>query len=77
MNHVTHPMGPTDIINFSPDISKFCYINKHMYRIYFDTKFLILLSLLESLKIDLIKKVTILIMSAKVAASGILKITVF
>ena len=48
-----------------------------MYRIHFDTKFLILLSFLESLKIVLIKKVTILMMSTKMATSGVLKITVF
>ena len=77
MNHVTHPMIPADISNFSPDISKFCYINKYMYRIHFDTKFLILLSFLESLKIVLIKKVTILMMSTKMATSDVLKITVF
>ena len=77
MNHVTHPMIPADTSNFSPDISKFCYINKYMYRIHFDTKFLILLSFLESLKIFLIKKVTILMMSTKMATSGVLKITVF
>ena len=77
MNHVTHPMIPADTSNFSPDISKFCYISKYMYRIHFDTKFLILLSFLESLKIVLIKKVTILMMSTKLATSGVLKITVF
>ena len=56
MNHVTRPMSPADISNFSPEIIKFCYIKKYMYRLHFDTKFLILLTFLESLKIFLIKK---------------------
>ena len=56
MNHVTHPKGPADISNFSMEISKFCYIKKYMYRLHFDTKFLILLTFVESLKIVLIKK---------------------
>ena len=48
-----------------------------MYRLHFDTKFLILLTFLESLRIGLIKKVIILMMSAKIATPGLLKITVF
>ena len=48
-----------------------------MYRLHFDTTFLILLTFLESSKIALIKKVTILMMSTKVATSGLLKIKVF
>ena len=56
MNHVTHPLRSADISNFSSEISKFCYIKKYMYRLHFDTKFLILLTFLESLKIFLIKK---------------------
>ena len=39
--------------------------------------FLIILAFLESLRIALIKKVTSLIMSAKMATPGLLKITVF
>ena len=76
MNHVTHPLSSADISNFSPEISKFCYINKYMYRLNFDKKFPILLTFLESLKI-VIKKVTILMMSAKMATPGFLKIKVF
>ena len=34
MNHVTHPMSPANISNFSPEISKFCYIKKYMYRLH-------------------------------------------
>ena len=48
-----------------------------MYRLHFDTKFLILLSFLESSKIVLIKKVTILMMLAKMATLAVLKIKVF
>ena len=53
MNHVTHPLGSADISNFSPEISKFCYI-----------------------KIVLIKMATIM-MSARMATQGLLKIKVF
>ena len=77
MNHVRHPVSPADISNFSPEISKFCYIKKYMYRLHFDTKFLVLLTFLESVKMVLIKKITILMMSAKMATPGLLKITVF
>ena len=42
-----------------------------MYRFNFDTKFPILLTFLESLKIVLIKKVRILMMSAKMATPGV------
>ena len=48
-----------------------------MYRLHFDSKFLIILAFLESLKIVLIKKVRGLMMSAKMATPGLLKITVF
>ena len=48
-----------------------------MYRLHFDTKFPILLTFLESLKIVLIKKVRILMMSAKMATPVVLKIKVF
>ena len=36
MNHVTHPLSSADISIFSPEISKFCYIKKYRYRLYFD-----------------------------------------
>ena len=76
MDHVKHVLSSADISNFSTEISKFCYIKKYMYRLQFDAKFLILLTFLESLKIVLIKKVTILMMSAKMATPDLLKITV-
>ena len=74
MNHVTHSLSSAGISNFSPEISKFCYIKKYMYRLHFDTKFIILLTFLESLKIVLIKNVTILMMSEKMATPGLLRI---
>ena len=77
MNHVTHPMTPAGISNFSPEISKFFYIKKYMYRLHFDTKFLVLSTFIESLKIVLIKKFKILIMTVKMTAQGILKTTIF
>ena len=45
--------------------SKFCCVKKYMYTLHFDKKFLILLTFLESIKIALIKKVTILVMPEK------------
>ena len=77
MNQVTHPVSYTDISIFSPEISKFFYIKKYRYRLYFDTHFLILLTFIESLKIVLINMVRILMMSAKMATLGLRKIKVF
>ena len=48
-----------------------------MQRLHFDPIFLILLTFLESLKIVLIRKVTLLLISAKMAIADLLKITVF
>ena len=45
-----------------------------MYRVDFDTKLLILLTFLESTKIVLIKKVSTLVMPAKMATPGLLKV---
>ena len=77
INHVIHPLNYADISNFSPEISKFCYIKKCMYRLHIDTKFLIILTFLESLKIALMKKVIILMMPAKVTTPDLLKTKVF
>ena len=63
LNHVTYPLISADISNFSLEIIKFCYIKKYMYRLHFNTKFLLLLTFIESLKIVLIKIVTILMMA--------------
>ena len=59
---------------FFTEINKFLYIKKYKYRFYFDTLFLILLTFFESWKMFLIKIVTILIMLAKMATLGLLKI---
>ena len=48
-----------------------------MYRLHFDKKLLILLTFLESIKIVLTKIVEILVMSAKMAAPGLLKMKIF
>ena len=37
VNHVTHSLSSVDISIFSLEISKFCYIKKYRYRLYFDT----------------------------------------
>ena len=46
---------------------------KYIYRLHFDTKVLIPLTFLASLKIVLLKNVTFLMMSAKMATTGPLK----
>ena len=71
------PLPSADISVFSPEISKFCYIKRYRYRLHFSKEFLILLAFLESLKICLINLVITLMMSAKMAAPVLLKITVF
>ena len=65
MNQVTHPLNSADISIFSLEISKFCHIKKYRYRLHFDISFLILVTFFESLKVVLIKMITILMMSAK------------
>ena len=70
-------LSSADISIFSSEISKFCYIKKYRYRLHFDTEFQIGSTFLESLKILLINLVIILMMSAKMATPGLLKITVF
>ena len=77
MNHVTHPLSSAVISNFSPEIIKFCSIKKYIHRLHLDTKFLILLTFLESLKIASIRKVKTLMMSAKMATPDLLKIKLF
>ena len=77
MDHMTHLFGSAEISIFLPEISKFCYIKKYRYRFHLDILFLILLIFLESLRVVLIKMVTILMMSAKMATSGLLKTKIF
>ena len=70
IDHVTHVFSSTEI-------SIFCNIKKYRYRMHFDNQFLILLTFFKYLKIVLINMVKILMMSTKVATSGLLKIYVF
>ena len=77
MNHVKHPLSSADISIYFTEISKFCYIKKYRYRFYLDTYFLTLLTFLELLRIFLINMVKILMMSAKMASPGLLKIIFF
>ena len=74
---MTHPLSSAGISMFYPEISKFCYIKKHGYRLQFDTQFLSLLTFLESLKIFLINMIKILVISAKLTTPDLLKIKVF
>ena len=76
MNHVTHTMSSVDICIFLSEISKFHCVKNYRYRLHFDTKFLIILTFFESLKIVLMNMVAILIMSAKMVTLGLLKIKV-
>ena len=63
--------------HFLPEISKFCSIKKYSYKLHIGTYFLMLLTVLEYLKIISINLVIILMVSAKMATPGLLKITVF
>ena len=36
-NHLTHPLTSANISIFSPELTKFCYIKKYRYRLYFST----------------------------------------
>ena len=76
INNVTHPRSSADIKFFLTEFSKFCYIKKCRYRLHFDTQFLILLTFIEFLKIVLTNITTILMMPAKMATPGLLKIKV-
>ena len=68
-----HPLNSADISIFLLEISKFCYIKEYKYRLYFDTLFLIPSTFFGSLKIILIKMVTVFMMSAKMATLGFLE----
>ena len=74
MNHATHPLSSSDISTFLPEIRKFYDIKKYRYRFHLDVYFLTLLAFLESLRIVLTNMVKILMMSAKFATPGLLKI---
>ena len=77
MNHLTQSLNYADISIFSQEIIKFCFIKKCRYRLHFDTQFLILLTIFESLKNVLTNMITILMMSQKMATLGFLKIKLF
>ena len=63
--------------HFLTEIGKFCYIKEYRYWFQLDTSFIILPTFLQSLRIVLINMVTILMVSAKMAIPGLLKIKVF
>ena len=63
--------------HFLAEIIKFCYIKKYRYGFHLDTYFLTFLTFLYSLRIVLINMVKILMMSAKMATPGLLKIKIF
>ena len=65
-----------DINIFSSEISKISYIKKYRYRLYLDTKAPNLLTFFESLKIAFIKIVVNLMIPAKIATLGLLKIKI-
>ena len=65
-----------DISIFSSEISKISYIKKYRYRLYLDTKTPNLLTFFESLKIAFIKIVVNLMIPAKIATLGLLKIKI-
>ena len=69
MNHVTYTLISAGISIFSPEIKKFGLIKKFRYKFCVDTQFLIPLTFLESLRIVLVNKVKILMMSAKIATT--------
>ena len=71
---MTHALSSTDISILSPEISIFYYFLLYRYRLHFNTQFLILFTLFESLKVVLIVMVTILMISGKLATLGPLKI---
>ena len=72
-----HPLTSAGISIFSSVIRKLCYIKKYRYRLHFSVQFLILLAFRKCLKICLINLVIILMMSAKISTTDLLKITLF
>ena len=62
---------------FNGPSENFFISKKYGYRLHFNTKFLFLLTLFESLRVVLINIVAVLIMPVKLAALGFLKIMVF
>ena len=77
MNHVTHSLSSADISIFSVQISKFCYIIKIQIKIAFWYIISNSFNFFWVFKDFLINMVTILMMSAKLATQGLLKIKLF
>ena len=63
--------------HFLPEISNFCYMKKYRYRLHFNTQFPILLTVFEFLRVVLINRFTILMMSAKLGTIGFTKENIF
>ena len=74
---MTRTLNSAEISIFSPEIINFFYIKKYRYILHFNTEFLILLTVFESLTVVLIKVVAILMMPTKLATLGLLEIKVF
>ena len=72
MNYVTHPLSSAYISNFSTGSSEFCYIKNALW-----LKLSNFLNFFWVFKNSFNKKVTILMMSAKMATPDFLKIKVF
>ena len=76
-NQVEHYLSSADISNFSLKISNFQYIRKYRYRLHFNAYILDLTNFFESSKIVLVNMAEFLMMPAKLATLGLLKIKVF
>ena len=75
MNPVTNPLSSAEINIFSPEISKSSYIKKYRYRLHFGTFLFFCFSWVFK---DVFNNLVITLMiSAKMATSDLLKITVF
>ena len=73
MNHVTHNLNSAEISIFSEEVSNFCDVMKYRYRWNFNIWFLIL----SALMVAFINLVAILMILAKLAILGLLKIKTF
>ena len=78
INHARHSLSLAGISIFSLEIDIFCYIKKYRCRLHFDTYLINFWYILfESLKVAIIIIVSILMMSAKLATLGLLKLKLF
>ena len=74
---MAHLFRSADISTFSTEISKFCYIKNTFIDCILIHNFYFSLTILEYLKIHLIKMVTVLMMSVKMTMLNLLEIKVF